>query len=163
LDRCLNVWQEDSQRLEFRRVRLHVTHRLRESIAFERGQVVLASGVARHIALEGLDHALDDRSPSDPPIRFAVRCKHPFTKTVARPVPETRLAKRPVCVAAARIAADVPMSGPATWGFSRRNPSATRTMNSPIARGYINALLRSERPNPGRSIATRWACSASRD
>src|ERR1700758_102951 len=36
-------------------------------------------------------------------------------------------------------------------------------MNSPIADDVSRSFRRSECPNPGRSIATRCACSASRD
>ena len=47
--------------------------------------------------------------------------------------------------------------------YNATRASAARTMKSPIARGDIKASFRSERPNPGRSIAPKCVVSASRD
>src|SRR5687768_13966680 len=46
LHRCLYLRQDISEYFKLRRVGLHVTDRLSESIAFVRSQTVLASGVA---------------------------------------------------------------------------------------------------------------------
>src|SRR5262249_34881520 len=58
----LYLRQEVPQRFKLCWIRLHVAYRFRESIALERGQVVLASSVADHVALERLDHAIDDHT-----------------------------------------------------------------------------------------------------
>ena len=47
--------------------------------------------------------------------------------------------------------------------YNATRASAARTMKSPIARGDIKASFRSERPNPGESIAPKRVVSASRD
>jgi hypothetical protein len=52
---------------------------------------------------------------------------------------------------------------PGGCGCSRPNASETWTTNSLIARGDINDSRRSECPKPGKSIATRCACSTRRD
>ena len=83
LYRCLYARQDVSQCFELRRVRLDVAHRFSESIAFERGQVVLASGIANHIPLERLDNALDNRTSTESSIRFEVGRKHPFPQRLA--------------------------------------------------------------------------------
>ena len=74
----LYVRQDISEYFKLRRVALDVTDRLCESIAFVRSQVVLASGVAERIALERVDRALDDRTSTEPSVRFKFRRKHPF-------------------------------------------------------------------------------------
>jgi hypothetical protein len=61
-----------SRYFKLRRVGPDVTDRLCESIAFVRSQVVLASGVAERIALERVDRALDDRTSTEPSVRFKV-------------------------------------------------------------------------------------------
>jgi hypothetical protein len=66
----LYVRQDISEYFKLRRVGLDVTDRLCESIAFVRSQVVLASGVAERIALERVDRALDDRTSTEPSVRF---------------------------------------------------------------------------------------------
>ena len=74
----LNVRQYISERFKLRGVRLHVADRLGESSSLVRSQVVLASGVAEYVALERLDHALENRASTDPSIRLEVGRKHPF-------------------------------------------------------------------------------------
>src|SRR5262249_3556100 len=51
-----------------------------ESIAFERGQVILASRIADDVALERLDHAIDDRASPESSIWLEIRRKHPFAQ-----------------------------------------------------------------------------------
>src|SRR5262245_8864513 len=76
--RRLDVRQDISEYFELRRVGLHITDRLCESIALVRSEVVLASGVAEHMALERLDRALNDRASTEPSIRFEIERKHPL-------------------------------------------------------------------------------------
>ena len=164
------VGQQVAQHRQLLRVGLHVAHRLGETLAGVGGEVVLPGGVGGPIPLE--------RSRSRPR-RSAVRrscdrargsgaSTHSFSGspswsgTAVPPVPTTRLRNRPGYSAAAKSDAAVPTSGPTRCGCSSPNASAARTMNSPIAFGDINDSRRSDCPNPGRSIATRWVCSANR-
>ena len=79
----------------------------------------------------------------------------------APPLPTTALGNRSTSSAAANRTAPVPTSGPTTWGWPSPHWSMSRSRNPPIARGDSRVSLRWEQPNPGKSIATRWVCSAS--
>src|SRR6516162_8737690 len=81
--------------------------------------------------------------------------------TAAPPVPTTTLAIRSGCAAAANNAAAVPTSGATMCGVPRSASAMSCAKNSPIARGDNRSSRRSDAPKPGRSTASRWACSAS--
>src|SRR5215471_8477302 len=78
LHRRLYARQNISEYFKLGRVRLNVAHRFRESIAFERGQIVLACRVTEHIAFDLMNHLLDDRASTEPSIWFEVGREHPF-------------------------------------------------------------------------------------
>src|SRR5207247_1126764 len=73
--------------------------------------------------------------------------------TVTPPPPTTTLEKRSGRDAAAKSAAEVPMSGPTTCGRPRPHVSISRARKSPIASGDRRSSRRSEPPKPGRSTA----------
>src|SRR5262249_13918524 len=79
----LDLGQDITECFELDGIRLHVAHRFCESIAFERGQVILASRIAEDVALERLDHAIDDRASPESSIWLEIRRKHPFAQRVS--------------------------------------------------------------------------------
>jgi hypothetical protein len=70
---------------------------------------------------------------------------------------------RPEVSSSANSAALVPTSGPKRCGEEISHWSIRRMRNAPIVRGVRSSSRRSEPPNPGRSIATKFARSESAD